>query len=111
MHCTMQSDPTYLSHLGELATLKNTLSCYFHQDWQCDANTEEEVWRQIIDESSRDEMLRLVEQIGFLLSRSDEEVCTLFRSTADGLSLTEPVEVRRFLELLRAFIQTYGVSD
>jgi hypothetical protein len=28
----MTKDPDYLSHLGELATLKNALACSFHQD-------------------------------------------------------------------------------
>ena len=58
----MKPDPSYLSHFGELATLKNTLASYFNQDWSAYSATEEEVLRQIVRENSTEDLERLVEQ-------------------------------------------------
>ena len=107
----MQPDPPYLSHFGEFATLKNTLASYFSQDWSLDSDSEEGVWRLIVRENPPDELARLVEQIGALLTRSDEEVQTVFHVAADGLSYPSASDTRQFLEVFSSFVQTYGLPD
>ena len=107
----MQPDPSYLNHFGEFATLKNTLASYFSQDWSLDSDSEEAVWGLIVRYNPPNELARLVEQIGALLTRSDEEVQTVFHVAADGLSYPNATDTRQFLEVFSSFIQTYGLPD
>ena len=107
----MHPDPTYLSHFGEFATLKNTLAGYFNLDWSVDSESEEEVCRMIVRENPREDLERLVEQIEALLGRSDDEVQRVVYEAADGLPIQEPQETRRFLEVFHVFVQTYGLPD
>lgn len=107
----MNLDPSYLSHLGEFGTLKNALSSYFNQDWMCDADSEEGIWRLIVRDSNSEELQRLITQIETLLGRSDDEVQQVFYAAADGLPVQEPAGTRRFLEVFQTFIHTYGVPD
>ena len=105
----MRADPDYLSNLGELATLKNTLAAYFHQDWSLDSGSEEEVWREIVRANPQDYLGRLVEQIDALLLRSDDAIQQLFRQYADGLPFETAADGRQFLEVFQIFVRTYGV--
>ena len=107
----MNPDPSYLSQLGEFGTLKNTLSCYFNQDWMCDADSEEGIWRLIVRDSHSEELQRLIDQIEALLSCSDVEVQQVFYEAADGLTVQEPPDTRRFLEVFQSYIRTYGLPD
>ena len=54
----MRPDPSFLSHLGELATLKNFLGCYYHQDAWEDFDTDAQIWAAYRSEASQDEQGR-----------------------------------------------------
>jgi hypothetical protein len=41
----MSEDPDYLADLGELATLKNAIGGYFHQDAGLDYDSFDDAWR------------------------------------------------------------------
>src|SRR5437879_3209440 len=101
----MRSDPLYLSHLGELATLKNFLGCNYHQDAWEDFDTDAEIWAGYHSNASDDEVARLAEQLQSLLVRSDDEVHTFFRANADGLYFVEPSHTRAWIERLLEFLQ------
>ena len=59
----MRSDPSYLSHFGKLATLKNFLRSYYHEDAWEDFDTDAEIWAAYRSETASDEIARIVEQL------------------------------------------------
>jgi hypothetical protein len=101
----MSADPSYLSHLGELATLKNFLGCYYHEDAWEDFDTDAEIRAAYRSSASDDELVRLAEQLQLLLARSDEEVHTFFRDNVHGLYFVEPSHTRAWLESLLQYLR------
>ena len=102
----MRPDPSYLSHLGELATLKNFLGCYYHEDAWEDFDTDTEIWAFYRGETQPDELARLAEQLQALLARSDDEVHIFFREHVGGLYFVEPPDTRAWLQRLLEYVQT-----
>jgi hypothetical protein len=102
----MQPDPSHLSHLGELATLKNFLGCYYHQDAWEDFDTDAEIWAAYRNEASEKDLARIIEQLQSLLAGSNDEVHTFFRAHVDGLYFVDPPDTRAWLERLLAYFQT-----
>jgi hypothetical protein len=101
----MQPDPSYLDHLGELATLKNFLGCYYHQDAWEDFHTDAEIWAAYRKEASPEELARIVEQLQTLLARSDDEVHAFFRANVDGRYFVDPPDTRGWLQRLLEYFQ------
>ena len=106
----MLPDPSFLSHLGELATLKHFLGCYYHQDAWEDFHTDAEIWAAYRGEASQDELARITEQLHALLARSDDDVHTFFRANADGLYFVDPPDTRAWLLRLLEYFQTSDES-
>jgi hypothetical protein len=100
----VQPDPSYLSHWGELGTLKNCLGGYFNQDWACDYHSVEEAWHAIVCEGDAALLDRLREQLDALLQRSDSDIHALFHDTVGGLYFVEPKDTRSWLERFRCFL-------
>jgi hypothetical protein len=102
----MHPDPPYLNHLGELATLKNFLGRYYHEDAWKDFGTDAEIWAAYRGVASQDELARLVEQLQSLLARPDDHVHTFFRANADGLYFMAPPDTRAWLQRLLKYFRT-----
>ena len=81
----MLKDPDYLLQLGELATLKNAIQCYFHQDaFEIYDGYEAlfaDMWRNHPDESG--DLLR--EQLQAVLAYGDVELERFWRQNSDWL--------------------------
>ena len=60
-------DPPHLRHLGELASLKRTIACHFHQDSGLDYPSDDDRWAAILKESGPAERGLLAAQIKELL--------------------------------------------
>ena len=102
----MRPDPSHLSHFGELATLKNFLGCYYHEDAWEDFDTDVEIWAAYRGEARHEDLARLVEQLQTLLTRSNDEVHAFFREHVDGLYFIEPPDTRAWLRRLLEYLQT-----
>jgi hypothetical protein len=81
----MRKDESHLSQLGELATLKNFLGCYFHQDFWDDWGTVEEFLANYPDMSTPDERELVCQQIQVLIDRTDEQIEQFILKEAGGL--------------------------
>jgi hypothetical protein len=78
----MNDEPSYLSHLGEFATLKNAIGSWYHQDAYLDFGTDEEIWADIYSGHEEKSRSRLEAQLSELLSRTDEQVLQVWNSKA-----------------------------
>jgi hypothetical protein len=107
----MRPDPSYLSDLGELATLKSFLLCYYHEDAWEDFDTDAEIWVAYRSEAGHEELPRIIEQLQALLARSDDEVHTFFRAHVGGLYFIEPPHTRAWLQRLLEYFQTPDESQ
>ena len=102
----MDQDPSYLSHLGELATPKNALSCWFYQGALDNGGDLQSMAREIGGSHSPDDRLLLCAQIETLLTRSDEEIIALWDSCT-GYTFQSPSDARFFFRL---FAEALGAS-
>jgi hypothetical protein len=93
----MSEDPEYLRDKGELATLKNAVACYFHQDMKFEFSGVDAAWEACALGHSSPSRTLLLSQIHRLIGRSDEEICRFWREWADwGLS-SDSSAVRAYL--------------
>lgn len=100
----MKAEPSYLAHLGELATLKSTIGGWYHQDAYLDFETDEDIWLSIVQGMNEDEMHRLTAQINVLLAKKDHEVLGLWNTHSYSHGFADASEAREFLgEMLRFF--------
>lgn len=91
-------DPPYLRHLGELATLKNSIACHFHQDSGLDYPSDDDRWAAILQDSGPAERSLLAAQLGELLSRDDSFVMQFWRKYSDYYCFETAAEVRAYLQ-------------
>jgi hypothetical protein len=103
----MARDPTYLRHLGALATLRNFLgSCYYQTVWE-DFPSDEEVWKDYTKRTDPQTIQRLVEQSETLLKQPPEAIdqfLTDALGAAGGLSFAHPQEAAAWLHRLRTYM-------
>ena len=90
-------DPPYLRHLGELASLKNTIACHFHQDSGLDYPTDEDRWAAILKESGSAERGLIAAQIRELLSRDDAFVLQFWDEHSGYFCFETAADVRAYL--------------
>jgi hypothetical protein len=106
----IHNDPQYLKNLhGELATLKNFLGAYFHQDVWDDYSSEEEVWDAYMGkpdiEKNREDIERTIGQIDFLLNtKTPDEIHTFLQTHADALYRERPEESVDWLKRGRDYL-------
>ncbi len=98
----MNSEPSYLASLGELATLKNAIGSWYHQDAYLDFNADAEIWTSMwagYDDAGRRRLLGQLEQ---LLNRSDAEVLSVWNGESHAFRFDDGPEAREFLESMLA---------
>ncbi|WIT14315.1 contact-dependent growth inhibition system immunity protein [Paucibacter sediminis] len=93
----MKAEPSYLADLGELATLKNAIGGWYHQDAYLDFETDEDIWQSIVEGLGEDGMHRLTAQISELLARKDHEVLELWNANSHCHGFANAHEAREFL--------------
>lgn len=98
----MDSEPAYLASRGELATLKNAIGSWYHQDAYLDFNADTEIWRAVWASSDEAGQRRLVDQLSELLGRSDDEVLTGWNGESHAFRFDDAREAREFLESMLA---------
>jgi hypothetical protein len=103
--CIMSKEPSYLSHLGEFATLKNAIGSWYHQDAYLDFSTDEEIWADIFSGHDAEARYRLEIQLLELLGKSDETLIELWNSEAHSHSFTCGNEARTFLTDMLAYFK------
>jgi len=101
----MHPEPAYLRHLGEMATLKNFLGSWYYQDAWDEYRVDEERWCAFRQSASADELVRLREQVEYLLARSTDEVHHFIQTNADALYFEKPQQSRDWLEDFRSWMR------
>ncbi|KQV58097.1 hypothetical protein ASC95_28645 [Pelomonas sp. Root1217] len=101
----MKPESSYLASLGELATLKSTIGGWYHQDAYLDFETDDDIWRSIVEGRDGDEMRRLTAQIVDLLLREDHEVLGLWNTHAHSHRLDDANEAREFFGAMLKFFK------
>ena len=101
----MHPEPDYLRHLGEMATLKNFLGCWYHLDAWDEYRVDEERWRAFRESTSAEELVRLGEQIECLVARETDELHHFIRTNADALYFDEPQKSRDWLEDFQSWLR------
>jgi len=91
-------DPPYLRHLGELATLKNTIACHFHQDSGLDYPNDADRWSAIRQEMGPTERALLAAQIVELLARDDAFVLQFWGKHSGYYCFEKADEIRAYLQ-------------
>ncbi|NZA26247.1 hypothetical protein H0E84_07595 [Luteimonas sp. SJ-92] len=92
----MRNDPAYLASLGELATLKNAIGAWFHQDAYLDFASDEDVWDDMFAGHDSEARQLLMAQIAALLQRSDDAIVGLWNSQAHSHTFASGAEARHF---------------
>ena len=95
----MAKDPDYLSHLGELATLKNAISSSFHQDALVIHENMDAVVRDFWTGYDEGSALLLENQIETALQQGNEVIQELWDRYSDW-GTNSPHETRKVFELL-----------
>ena len=98
----MSSEPSYLASLGEVATLRNAIGSWYHQDAYLDFETDSDIWTSIWSGHDAAARERLVSQLRGLLSRDDSAVLNLWNAEAHSHSFTDAAEAREFLGAMLA---------
>jgi len=98
----MDSEPSYLASYGELATLKNAIGCWYHQDAYLDFNEDAEIWASMWAGYDGAGQRRLVNQLEQLLSRSDAEVLSVWNAESHAFRFDDGAEAREFLDSMLA---------
>ena len=98
----MDSEPSYLASHGELATLKNAIGSWYHQDAYLDFSEDVEIWASMWAASDSAGRRRLVSQLEQLLSRSDAEVLSLWNGESHAIRFDDGLEAREFLDSMLA---------
>ena len=101
----MKAEPSYLAHLGELATLKSTIGGWYHQDAYLDFGTDEDIWQSIVRGMDEDGMHRLTAQINDLLAKQDHEVLGLWSAHSHSHTFADASEARDFLGAMLRFFK------
>lgn len=99
----MAEDPRYLEHLGELATLKNAIACWYHQDAFADFKSHEEIWQDIRQSHDSDSLELLLVQAKALLMRADWQIADVWNSQS-SFGFTKGADARRFLGCFIEFL-------
>lgn len=93
----MDSELSYLAHLGEFATLKNAIGSGYQQDAYLNFNADAEIWTSIWAGYDGAERRRLVDQLEQLLHRSDAEVLAVWNGESHAFRVDYGPEAREFL--------------
>lgn len=104
----MNTEPSYMSSLGEFATLKNAIGCWYHQDAYLDFNTDEDIWADMLSGHDLEARSRLKNQLSEVLRKPDDEILTLWNSEADCHRFSSGAEARSFLASMLAFFESPG---
>jgi hypothetical protein len=103
----MAQDPTYLRHLGALATLRNFLGSRYYQTVWEDFSSDEEIWKDYVKRTDSQTIQRLVEQSETLLQQPPEAVdqfLTEAVGASGGLHFAHPHEAAAWLHHLRTYM-------
>ena len=101
----MSTEPNYLAHLGEFATLRNAIGSWYHQDAYLDFSSDEEIWEDIFSGHDEEARSRLEAQLSELLNRSDAQVTGLWNSESHSHSFNDAADLRAFLTAMLAFFR------
>ena len=99
----MAKDPQYLEKLGELATLKNAIACWYHQDGFEVFKSHEEIWRDIRRCHDPESLELLLAQVQTLLSRTDSEINEVWVSQS-SFGFYNEADGRAFFVRFAAFL-------
>jgi hypothetical protein len=101
------SDPSYLQHLGELATLKRFLLTAYYQTVWDDFDSHEDIWIEYAQGAHQDELRRLVEQMSLLLARKSEYIFDFFSNDVqpDGLYFDTAQGAIEWLKRCQSYMQ------
>ncbi|WP_434154630.1 contact-dependent growth inhibition system immunity protein [Pseudomonas sp. JZ134] len=106
----MNKEPSFLTHLGEFATLKNAIGSWYHQDAYLDFGTDEEIWSDIFTGHDKEAMSRIQAQLSELLERSDENILLFWNSEAHSHNFINGTEARAFLEAMLSFFRATNAT-
>jgi hypothetical protein len=102
----MRKVPAYMASLEELATLKNAIGAWFHQDAYLEFTSDEDTWADIFAGHDSDERQLLIDQLTVLLQQSDDAVSHLWNSEAHSHTFTDGAEARQFLGAMLAYFNS-----
>ena len=94
----MDEDPSYLSHLGELATLKNAVACWFYQGALDSGSGLSEIFADIRAEHDPESLRLLAAQLRLVLARPESEMESLWAAQS-GYGFLTPGGAREFFRL------------
>jgi hypothetical protein len=103
----MAQDPTYLRHLGALATLRNFLGSRYYQTVWEDFPSDEAVWQDYAKRTAPQTIQQLVEQSEALLQQPPEAIdqfLTDALGASGGLYFAHPHEAAAWLHRLRTYM-------
>jgi hypothetical protein len=100
-------DPSYLRHLGDLATLKNFIGGYYYQTVWEDFASHEAIWNLYIHETEQDGLQVLVEQIETLLHEEPRIIFQVLEREIGlgGVYFNHSHEAIAWLEQCQAYMQ------
>jgi len=99
----MTRDPRHLVGLGELATLKNAIASWYHQDAFIDCGSHEEIWQDIRRSHDQESLRLLIAQIEMLLKQTDGEI-NAFWGCQSAYGFANETETRGILGQLSKFL-------
>lgn len=101
----MRKDPSHLINLGELATFKNFLGGYYHQDVWDEFLNHEEVWNFAIEGHSFNSFELLIEQMNEVLTWLPERIHNFIKDNeSGGLYLKTPKDALIWLKKCRDYM-------
>jgi hypothetical protein len=100
------SDPEYLDHLGDLATLKNFIKGSYYQSVWDDYDDDIEIWNDYSDNVSKEGLIILKQQIDFVLDWSPQKIFDFVEEIGSfgGLVFDDPGEVVEWFTNLSNFL-------
>jgi len=103
----MHTDPPYLSHFGELATLKCTIASWYHQDAYLDFDSDQAIWSDIMSSHDEPSRQRIIFQLRELLNRTDQEIMALWNANSHSHLYRDPNEAKRFLTDMLSYFEQF----
>lgn len=88
-----------------MATLKNFLSGWYHQDAWDEYRIDKQRWCAFQRAASSEELARLREQVEALSARSTDEIHHFIQSNADALYFEQSQMSREWLEDFRSWLR------
>ena len=103
----MDEDPSYLSHLGQLATLKNAIACWFYQGALDSGSHLPEIFAEIRASHDPQSLRLLAAQLRQVLASPDSEMESLWAAQS-GYGFQNSGGARAFFRLFLQSVEDSG---